>query len=132
VLAAAVLFFVVAALLFAGATAVVGRTYLVLKRGMTTYGTVVGPDDLEETTPRTRRLVEYNILSGEKLTIPCSTGLRSRRPQPGDRMPVVFDPHRPGRHRILSFADLWSVPLRISALGVLFAVLGLIALTWAP
>ena len=123
-----IILFCIATALFVVATSIVWRTHIILQRGVSTYGTVVERELLDQPGPKSCRFVEYNLLTGELVTITRSRSLWRRRLQPGDRVPVVFVPDQPEAHRILGFAELWSVPVAIAVAGIVFAAVALAAL----
>lgn len=117
--------FLAATVLLVLATVRVVRTLRILSRGESVLAVVTGSDDGGDGLR-----LRYNTLHGDPVTFPCPEGLRPVAD--GDRLAVVYLPHRPGSETVLDSRLLWLRIVVLAAAGLALAAAGSLALWWAP
>ena len=104
------------------------RTRRFLETAVLTQGTVTelieGRDSEDNIVYHPR--VRFEVKSGESHVFDDVIGSGSPRYQPGDRVPVKYDPQDPEDARIGTTFRTWFVPGLLAGIGLPFFVTGLI------
>ena len=103
-----------------------------VKTGLRTSGVVtalvprMGLNDPDQAQTTYAPSVEFMTHAGEKCSFTSAVASSHPGYRIGQKVVVVYAPHHPSKAIILSFSEVWFVPLILWGLGVLFVLIGIL------
>lgn len=105
------------------------RTKRFLARAVSVDGVLQGYEERSDSEGGSsyHPVVNYTTTDGQHFTFTSNTAA-GRKWQPGDAVPLMYDPARPHKARIATFRYLWFLAGFMSLMGLGFLIPGVITL----